>query len=223
MQSSENASVVILQDLKDPSLEKYGCNTPTDVIFDEETPLKFQDEKQEIVPDAPFHFRIITYGDKQEKFERVRFEVTMEGNLFFFYYCEFDQESYKMFKEDTGISCDLQDFPKKIIEYMNYNLQKDENYSVVLSQVDETRCILGFKQKLAIKEVELVSLDLDPETDEFVNEQIQYRFDKARANLKKARNEKDDLCKLMNVSDSSSLLKVSAKGKVPSASPRTPK
>jgi len=70
---------------------------------------------------------------------------------------------------------------------MDFNLKKDSNYTVVLSQIDDTKCILGFKQKLVIKEIELVTLDLDPESDKFVNEQIQYRFDKARAELKKSK------------------------------------
>ena len=206
--------------LVDPSLENGG-----DIIYDKDTPLKFQDEDQRIVNEAPFHLRIITYGDRDDKFDKVRFEVTMEGNLFFFYYAEFDDDEYQRFKEDTGLSVDLQEFPKKIIDYMEYVLDKNEKYTVVLSQANDNKCILGFKQRLAIKEVELVSIDLDPESDEFVNRQIQFRFDLARAQLKSARNEKEDLCKLMNVNEASPLKAVAA-AKSPikgSPSPRPPK
>ena len=210
--------------LVDPSLENGG-----DVIYDKDTPLKFQDEDQRVVNEAPFHFRIITYGDNHDKFDKVRFEVTMEGNLFFFYYAEFDDGEYERFKEETGLSVGLQEFPKKIIDYMNLVLDKNDKYTVVLSQANDNKCILGFKQVLAIKEVELVSIDLDPESDEFVNRQIQYRFDLARAQLKTARNEKEDLCKLMNVNDASPI-KAAAAAKSPSKgspvkspSPRPPK
>ena len=215
--SNENSSIEQPK-LVDPSLENGG-----DVIFDQDTPLKFQDEEQRIVDEAPFHFRIITYGDKSGKFDKVRFEITMEGNLFFFNYAEFDEDEYERFKQETDISVNLQDFPKKIIEYMKLNLDKDENYTVVLSQSNDDKYILGFKQRLAIKEVELVAIELYPESDEFVNRQIQYRFDAARQQLKIARNEKEDLCKLMNVNETSPLVKAAARTGKGTPSPRPPK
>lgn len=194
----------------DPSLEDGG-----EIIFDEDTPLKFQDEHHQIVPDAPFHMRMIAYDDGA----KCRIEVTMEADLYFFYYAEFDEKTFnETFKKQSGLSINFREFQKSIKKYIEANSQKDPNYSVVLSQGDN--CQLGFKQSLEIKEVDLFDIELEPETDEFIKRQIQYRFDKARADLKVAKEQKEDLCRTMRVNEPKS--QGSAVPKSPVTPPRSP-
>ncbi|EAY06987.1 hypothetical protein TVAG_174560 [Trichomonas vaginalis G3] len=193
----------------DPSLEDGG-----EIKFDEDTPLKFQDEQKNIVPDAPFHMRIITYDNDT----RFRIEVTMEADLYFFYFAEFEEKTFDDFKNQSGLSINFKDFITSIMKYIHANSQKDPNYTIVLSQGDN--CQLGFKQSLEIKQVDLFDVELEPETDEFIRRQIQYRFDKSRADLKAAREQKEDLCRTMRVSEPKSSSSILPKS--PVTPPRSP-
>lgn len=179
------------KELIDPSLLHGG-----EVVYDYECPLKFQDQESKILLDAPFHFRIIIYGPEKH-FERIRFEVTMESDLFFFYCCEYDQPTYERLRKDARLTCDFANFPKHIIQLMQFNIDKHPDYHVVFSQVEDDKCVLSFQQVLAIKLCPLFEISFYPESDDFVNSQIQYRFDLARGNLRAAQTEREDLCKVM--------------------------
>lgn len=201
--------------LIDPSLAEGG-----NVIFDKETPFKFQDKESNIIDDAPFHFRIILYN-KGEKLEKIRFEITMESDLYYFYISELDEPEYNKFKKETGLTCSFEEFPASVVTYMDFNEIKDPDYSVILAQVEDDRCELSFQQKLKIKMVDLFVLEFVPESEEFVNRQIQYRFDLARTNLKAAKTEREDLCKMMRVNDNS-IIKNIPSGTATPKSPKAP-
>ena len=187
--------------LVDPSLSKEG-----DVIYEKDVLLKFKDREGKIIEDAPFHLRIIIYSTeeqlkqetKKREFYKIRMEMTLEADIFFFIYTEIDSNTYDQLAEQYNLTCGFFDFPDQFITYMGYNDVKDENYPVEFSEKTEGDFVLSFSQKLEIRNIHLFDVHFFFESDDFIKRQIQYRFDFSRESLRNAREERSELVAQMN-------------------------
>jgi len=187
-------STILESDLQDPSLLKGGK-----IIFDRLLPL-YSEENQSKDPEM-FRIRMILYPSN-ETFERFRIEISSEADIFLFFKSEFDNDSFNSYKGQMGLTCEFHDFPGQVIKLLSKESNKDgEKYCIFLQAISENECTLIFKQVLMIKKVDLFEIRFTPDTDEFLKSQIQYRYDMARAELKREQSQKADLLKIIKVKD----------------------
>ena len=187
-------------DLHDPSLKDGG-----EVIFNNEIPLQIQGEQdsgEQIV-----RFKIITIGEEDELNE-VRVEISCDADLFMFFEAQYPRAEFDNLKKSQNLTIEFEEFAGMLIESLTQNVKNPEEYEVQFRETSETEGILEFKQKLKFKSVDIFSLKFTASSNEFVKEQIQYRFNSVRTDLKMARTELSDVYSMLKIKNPSVLKQV---------------
>ena len=209
-------------ELIDPSLTDGG-----DVVYDKDILLDYRDENDTLIENAPFHLRLILHytdqikEEKKNKLDKFRFEITMDANIFFFYICEMDENYYQNFAKDAGIAINFSSFPNQVIQYIDSVQSKCQNITVEFCSKTEDEYVISFSQTLSIRKINLFELHFSPESDDFINKQVQYRYDLTIKNLKEAKEERAEVTGMIKTTKENFIVKTPPRNS-PSVTQKSP-
>jgi hypothetical protein len=173
------------------------------ILFDKEIPLSVKQDGS-LLPPIPTHVRVIVGGADSDA-EPVRIELTTDSDLHFLYEAEFTEEDYASVQSKQGLDAAFAELPGAVIDLVNLVVTEGQGYSVHFEVVEESGGRLIFNQQLKFKLVEIMAIDLSPSSDENVREQIQYRFNTVKSELKAAQTELGDLYAMLKIKNPSAL------------------
>jgi hypothetical protein len=182
----------------DPSIKAGGK-----ILFDREIPLQVQRQGERSAP-IPTHIRVVV-GSKESETEPVRVELTTDSDLYLLYEAEFNQDAYAELQSKQGLDVGFSEVAAAVVELVNLVMTEGQGYEVLFDVNEELRGKLVFTQKLKFKSVEIMSIDLNPASDESVKQQIQYRFNSLKSQLKLSKEELTNLYGMLKIKDPSAL------------------
>ena len=180
--------------LLDPSVRDGGR-----VYFDKEIPLQVFPEQDQEEPEVIItRMKIILFRNDQE-LETVRMELTTELDLFFLYEANYNEASFNQLKDEQKLEITFDEFPQLMADILEQYAQNSEEYFVTFKQNNQPSGILLFQQRLRFKSIDIFALEFVPAQDDYVKDQIQYRYNATRADAKAARTELNDLYALLKI------------------------
>lgn len=189
--------------LLDPSLQEGG-----EIIFDSELLLCFitpNEQNEQRQSEVPVRFKIIK-REGDEGVEMVRVELSSDSDLFMYYESKFTEAEFEALQEQQDLKISFDKFPDTLTEILSTIGNKSSEFSIEFTtKDDETAGTLKFVQQLKFKNVEIFSLEFTEPKDDFVRNQIQYRFNALQADLKAARSDLSDLCAMLKIKNPSVL------------------
>ncbi|OHT06479.1 hypothetical protein TRFO_25507 [Tritrichomonas foetus] len=186
----------VQEGLLDPSTQDGGK-----VFFDKEIPLEIKPESEEEENEVFLtRVKIILHENESTgQLENVHLELTTDVDLFFFYEASYNEESYNVLKENQRLEITFDQFPELMKEVLEQYASNSDEYFVTFDRKSDDCCSMLFQQRLRFKCVDIFELEFSPASNDYVHDQIQYRFNLARAEVKSARTELSDLYALLKI------------------------
>lgn len=173
-----------LENTIDPSINE----TNYEIIYCKDLKLEFRihkqqgEDSQDESSTKTVWFRILTKKSEDRKpskpFDSVKYEVFDDSNLYFFYESVFDEQQFKKMKAEDQLLIDFYEFPNNVIDLLDESDNSDSQTQITFEQDTENAnsMILEFKQILELKSVEIFRLKFVLSDSEFINRQVQYRY-----------------------------------------------
>ena len=175
---SNQGATHIDEGLVDPSLRDGG-----EILFNKEIPLEVRSCEASESELLLVRFKIIAIG-QDGQLAQVRLEISSDADVFFMLESQYTAEDFSKLQQAQQLTIPFEDFPKTLIELVVQNASDPDEFQLVFTRDSETHGVLDFKQQLKFKSVDIFSLEFVPSSDEYVNDQIQYRFNVLRDELK---------------------------------------
>lgn len=180
-------------EIRDPSL----CDG-AEIAFDNEVPLTIRVDKEEEV--KLVRFKIIVIKNKDDELSQVNIEIMCDSDLFLFFESKFTEDVFEKVKQDQALTIKFEEFAGMVIESLTQNVVKPEELEMTFTESESgDKGLLEFKQKLKFKSVQIFALEFTPVSNEYLKEQIQYRFNFAKAALKSAKTDLNDLYSMLKI------------------------
>ncbi|KAK8900052.1 hypothetical protein M9Y10_002375 [Tritrichomonas musculus] len=172
------------QDNIDPSLR----NTGYEIIFCKTINLEFRvykdtSDSNESGTKAVW-VRVLTKKGDNNKMIQVKFEVMDDADLFTIYESVFNEQSFNEMKAEDQLLIDFQDFPNNVTELLNESESSDSQTQITFVQEDDQSMTMEFLQILELKAVEIFKLKFIPSNEVFIQDQVQFRYNKIKEMLK---------------------------------------
>lgn len=181
--------------LQDPSLADGG-----EVVFDKEIPLNIRESDDPNAEETRIvRFKIVLIKDEDDGPREVNIEIFCDNDMFMFYSSKYTPDQFDQVKNNQGLTIEFAQFADMVIESLVQNVEKPEEYQMCFTETSETAGLLEFQQKLKFKSVQIFALEFEAVSDEYLKEQIQYRFDVARQGLKEARQELGSVYSMLKI------------------------
>jgi hypothetical protein len=191
-----------LPELADPSTKDWGY-----VIADEEFPLAIDPIKV-----CQTHVRIIADSDSAS-FTKLRLELTTDADLFFLYEVEFTADEYAQVSEEQKLTLTFAELPGALAELAR-NVQTHSNGIFVnFVKTGDAPASLVFDQQLRFKKVEVLRFEFTPSPSTFVQELVQFRFDRIKQKAEDSQAELANLCAMLKIKNPSVLKQSQSPGK----------
>ncbi|OHT13379.1 hypothetical protein TRFO_16471 [Tritrichomonas foetus] len=196
------------EDFNDPSLQGGG-----EIIFNNEVPVAIKSENDEEEDNATIlvRIKIIVVNGGDDVPQHVRLEMLCDSDLFFLYEAEYAQEDFEILKKTEGLTIKFEEFPQLLVEIIEQYITEPDSYSLLFEQQSEEQSTLRFQQQLKFKLIDILALDLKPASEEFVKDSIQYRYNAAKAEIKAAHTELNDLYALLKIKNPTVLKKMTTR------------
>lgn len=172
------------QDNIDPSLR----NTGYEMIFCKSINLEFRVYNETVDTNdsgtKAVWVRVFTKKGDNNKMSDVKFEVMDDADLYFFYESVFNNESFNKMKEEDQLLIDFSEFPNNVMELLNESESSDSQTQITFVRENNNTMTMEFLQILELKAVEIFKLKFEPSNPEFVQDQVQFRYNKIKELLK---------------------------------------
>lgn len=180
-------------EIRDPSL----CDG-AEIAFDNEIPLTIRVDKEEEVKIV--RFKIVVVKNKDDELTQVNIEIMCDSDLFLFFESKFTEDVFEKVKKDQELTIEFQEFAQMVIESLTQNAVSPDKFVLLFTESESgDKGVLEFKQTLKFKAVQIFALEFTPVSNEYLKEQIQYRFNFAKAALKSARTDLNDLYSMLKI------------------------
>ena len=172
------------QDNIDPSLR----NNEYEIIFCKSINLEFREYRETSDTNESgtkaVWVRVLTKKGDNNKIDEVKFEVMDDADLYYFYESVFDENSFQKMKDEDELLINFQEFPNNVTELLNESDSSDSQTQITFLHEDGPFMTMMFQQILELKAVEIFKLKFVPSKPEFVQDQVQYRYNKIKELLK---------------------------------------
>jgi hypothetical protein len=185
--------------LYDPSLGEGG-----ECVFDKEIPVEIRSWEGEESEAILVRIKVIIHAE-DGGLRQLRIELTSENDVFFLYESTFTAQDYADLQSKQKLKIDFDRFPQVLVNIIAKNVDSKGEFTLAFLQDARNHGVLIFQQNLQFKSVEIFSLEFVPAQDEFVRDQIQFRYNLARSELKAARAELSDLYSMLKIKNPSVL------------------
>lgn len=176
-------------DRKDPSLGNYLMK-----IYEEEVPFEIREDNEEFsLENGTFESllcKIFTCEDMNQN-PRIKIEIGCDKDLFFYYSTDINSELFESLKETQNLTCDFDKFSDLIIEFFDNCIKDTKKYLAVFTLKKDGKASMELLENLEHKFGELISLVLNPASDDMIRKQIIYRYNAMRAIADIAQNRID--------------------------------
>lgn len=178
-------------DMKDPSLGKDLMK-----IYEEEVPFEIREDTEELSSgNGVFESLLCKVFTSEEmnnnQMPRVKIEIGCDKDLFFYYSTDINSELFESLKETQNLTCDFDKFSDLIIEFFDNCIKDTKKYLAVFTLKKDGKASMELLENLEHKFGELISLVLNPASDDMIRKQIIYRYNAMRAIADIAQNRID--------------------------------
>ncbi|OHT05379.1 hypothetical protein TRFO_05966 [Tritrichomonas foetus] len=156
-------------------------------IFNNELNLEFRNfQTQESISKVVNLRLLVKFGND---LEQVRFEVSDDSDLYYYFESIFDRDQFNQMKEQDQLTIDFEDFPIEVMNLLQDCQNNDSETQVTFveendpSDPSKIYATMEFLQILELKAVEIFRIRFTPSDPEFVQDQVQYRFDQITQKL----------------------------------------
>lgn len=182
---------IISHIIGDPSLQLQLKNGDDEVetvyyevFYDKEISLQFRNSENQETLDRVVRLRIMTYKE-DTILKQMKFEILDDSDLYYFVESILDEEKFQLLKKEFQLNIDFDSFPDETRFMLDDSQTTGGETQVVFIEENDGSGIMQFSQALDLKSVEVLKLKFELVDSEFVQKQVQYRFDQMRAFLDK--------------------------------------
>ena len=175
----------------DPSLQfqlKNGDNEEEtlfyEVFYDKEISLQYRNSENQESLDRVVRLRVMTYKE-DTILQQMKFEILDDSDLYYFVESIINEEKFRQLKKEYQLNIDFESFPDEVRFMLDDCQTTDGETQVIFVEENDGSGAMLFSQALDLKSVEVLKLKFDLVDPEFVQKQVQYRFDQMRAFLDK--------------------------------------
>eukprot|EP00753_Platysulcus_tardus_P001184 PLAT11134.1.p1 GENE.PLAT11134.1~~PLAT11134.1.p1 ORF type:complete len:273 (+),score=76.93 PLAT11134.1:3-821(+) len=196
------------------------------VVYDRECPLalRFAGEEADGIERGSLEstkVKLLVLGDDAAP-ESVRVELSSESDLFFHYMHVIDEVGYRVIKESQGLVVGFSEYPNVLIQMLNNAIKESRNFLAEFTMNEDGRATLDFKQNMAYKFVDLLSVNFVRSPEEVVRQQIEFRYGALKARLAVVQKRLADVNALVKMKNPSLLLQLQKTARRAAAAPGSP-
>ena len=153
-----------------------------EVFFNKEIFVNFFKNNDEEGTREIVRFRIFTKTSPEEE---VRIEMTMDSEICLFLECQVNREIFQEIQNQNGLRVEFSGFANSIKDMLERSVkpaegQLKEQCLIQFRQNQESGGELTFLQKLKLRMVKVFTLQFVNSSDDFIQAQVQYRFNKLK-------------------------------------------
>ena len=204
MERDDSKSVTSLNlgnEIYDPSLRDGGK-----IIFNNEVPVEFRSDETKQSEMVILRFKIIEIKEK-DQLSLLVIELTSESNIFFLFELTFNNEDFNQFKKEQKMETEFAEFPQVLIEILTEVAKQTDVFNINFT-LKKDHGSLNIQQILKFKTVDIFSLGFIPAPDDYVRDQIQYRYNTVRMEAITARAELNNLYSMLKIKNPGALKQI---------------
>ncbi|OHT06542.1 hypothetical protein TRFO_25432 [Tritrichomonas foetus] len=168
----------------DKEVDRYMQTFYYDLFFEKEINLEFRNFENNESLSRVVRIRIMTYRDDMV-LKQIRLEILDDSDLYFFVESIFDEEKFEQMKNDAQLLIDFDSFPEEIRDLIEDSQINDSESQIVFIEENDGSGVMEFLQILELKSVEVFKINFVPSDPEFIQLQVQYRFNQLYGQLAK--------------------------------------
>ena len=175
--------------------------------FSDEVNIEFRNfQNQESISRVVWVRILVKYSEDRKdrgQIGEIRFELFDDSDLYYFYDSTFTRELFDEMKQKDQLLIDFDSFPDEVITLLDKisvakstisrkdDMNDDDDPQIQIMFIEETDPsdpsklygTMEFLQILELKAVEIFKIHFEPSAPEFVQEQVQYRFNQINKQL----------------------------------------
>ncbi|KAK8890415.1 hypothetical protein M9Y10_035191 [Tritrichomonas musculus] len=155
-----------------------------EIFYDNEISLDFRNSENHETLDRVVRLRVMTYKE-DTILKQMKFEILDDSDLYYFVESILNEEKFDQLKKENQLNIDFDSFPDEIRFMLDDSQTTGGETKVIFIEENDGSGIMQFSQALDLKSVEVLKLNFDLVDPEFIQKQVQYRFDQMRAFLDK--------------------------------------
>lgn len=155
-----------------------------EIFYDNEISLEFRNSENQETLDRVVRLRVMTYKE-DTILKQMKFEILDDSDLYYFVESILNEEKFDQLKKENQLNIDFDSFPDEIRFMLDDSQTTGGETKVIFIEENDGSGIMQFSQALDLKSVEVLKLNFDLVDPEFIQKQVQYRFDQMRAFLDK--------------------------------------
>lgn len=165
----------------DPSLEfelKENGEIKTyfyNVFYVTELNLEFRNSENQESLDRVVRLRILVCTD-DTIMKQIKIEILDDSDLYFFVEAVFNEEQFNKMKKEDQLLIDFESFPEEIKNFFNECQSTDAETQIAYIEENDGSGILEFSQFIELKSVEVLIIHFVLSDPEFIQRQVQFRF-----------------------------------------------
>ncbi|KAL3137648.1 hypothetical protein ABBQ38_004924 [Trebouxia sp. C0009 RCD-2024] len=182
------------------------------LFAEREVPLELRTGGGNLANDAgsveAIRVRVLVCGT-QPDLEAVRIELTSESDLFFHYTHTIGPAAFQqLMQEAQKLMIDFNSYPAVFLRMVNSCIQTPQTHIAVLLMESSGAARLDFIQNMEYKFVELLSCQLQVSNEEYIKQQVTYRYNAVKSRLALMQARLADINALVKLKNPSLLLQL---------------
>eukprot|EP01026_Neomeris_dumetosa_P040384 TRINITY_DN3333_c0_g1_i1.p1 TRINITY_DN3333_c0_g1~~TRINITY_DN3333_c0_g1_i1.p1 ORF type:complete len:234 (+),score=32.84 TRINITY_DN3333_c0_g1_i1:79-780(+) len=202
----------------DPSLS-HGYH----LYYEREVPIELRTADGHDIPSEvgaleAIRVKVIVSGDGSQ-LESLRVELSSEGNLFFHYAHEMDQQVFSQVQDAQKLMVEFVEYPAVLAKMLNACIKEPQSHLAVLVMMSDGEAHLDFIQNMEHKFVELLSCRFVASKEDVVRQHITFRYNAIKQRLAQMQARLADISAVVKVKNPGLLLSLQKPARVSSKQP----
>jgi hypothetical protein len=153
------------------------------IFFNREVILFFFFQDEADAEKRIVRVRILEKKDKEGTLEELRIEISTEKDLAFSLECIIGPSEFLEIQQQSHLRIEFHEFANSVADLLKRSVENAKEYQVKFIQGKDYGGSLAFYQTLRLRAVEVFRLAFVQSSDEFVRNNVQYRFNKLKVDL----------------------------------------
>mmetsp|Transcript_31843 Transcript_31843/g.44556 ORF Transcript_31843/g.44556 Transcript_31843/m.44556 type:complete len:226 (+) Transcript_31843:80-757(+) len=180
------------------------------VVYDRKVGIEVRagaEPKQGVGDMKTFKIRILLLGSNENP-DSIRMELSTEDDLFFNYFHTLDGSGFDHMKNRQKLMIQFQSYPMVLMSTLNKCIKQPHTYMCVLYISENGTGRLDFIQNMEYKFVDLLSVRFTKSTEEFIRQQVSYRYKMMKKQVSMLQHKLEEVNKMIKLRNPSLLLQV---------------
>lgn len=155
---------------------RFTCDAKVQILMD-----NGQNEEEDSEPEyRTLRFRVFDKAGDVVGLEEIRVEILYDQDVGFFLECAVDNNAFQNIAKENHLNVNFSQFEQSLIEMIDKSVKKPDIICLRLILGSDYSGKLTFRQTLRLRSIDVLSLQFQSASSEFIRSQVQYRFNQMK-------------------------------------------